>query len=38
MRKHRGVIKEVAAELGYSPRQIGRWLAAHGLDRSSFRA
>jgi transcriptional regulator with PAS, ATPase and Fis domain len=38
MRKHRGVIKEVATELGCSRRQVGRWLAEHELDRAAFRA
>jgi DNA-binding NtrC family response regulator len=38
MHKHRGVIKEVAEELGCSRRQVGRWLADYGLDRSVFRA
>jgi DNA-binding NtrC family response regulator len=38
MSKHRGVIQDIADELGCSRRQIGRWLDEHGIDRSRFRA
>jgi transcriptional regulator of acetoin/glycerol metabolism len=38
MIKHRGVVKDVAAELGCSRRQVGRWLDEHGIDREPFRS
>lgn len=37
MAKHRGVILEVANELGCSRRQIGRWLDGYQIDRLRYR-
>ena len=37
MGTHRGSVKDVAAALGCSRRQVGRWLDEHGIERSRFR-
>lgn len=37
MARHNGVIQEVADALGYSRRQIGRWLEQFGIDRARYR-
>jgi transcriptional regulator with PAS, ATPase and Fis domain len=37
MQKHKGVIRQVALELGCSRRQVDRLLASHLIDPSDFR-
>ena len=37
MNRHRGVIQDVASELGCSRRQVGRWLDLYEIDRLQFR-
>ena len=37
LRKHRGVVSEIAKETGRSRRQVYRWLEQHGLDADQYR-
>lgn len=37
MERHHGVISRVAADLGCSRRQVGRYLDEHQIDRARFR-
>lgn len=38
MKRHGGVIQEIAEEMGCSRRQVGRWLEQHGIDREQYRS
>jgi len=38
MRQHRGVVADVAREVGRSRKQVYRWARSHGLSPEDFRA
>ena len=37
LKKHAGVVADVARETGRSRKQVYRWISAHGLDLETFR-